>query len=34
MDIRNTILDEIRVKQLVWYGHVQRMAEERLPQKF
>jgi hypothetical protein len=29
MDIKNTILDEIWAKHLVWYGHVQRMDEER-----
>jgi hypothetical protein len=27
---KNTILVDIWAKQLVWYGHVQRMAEERL----
>jgi hypothetical protein len=25
------IITEIEQKQLTWYGHVQRMAEERLP---
>jgi hypothetical protein len=29
MDIKNTNLDEIWAKQLVWYGHVQRMDEGR-----
>jgi hypothetical protein len=33
MDIKNTILDDIWAKQLVWYRHDQRMDEERLPQK-
>ena len=31
MYIKNYILDYIRYKQLNWYGHVQRMNEERLP---
>jgi hypothetical protein len=26
-----SIITEIERKQLTWYGHVQRMAEERLP---
>jgi hypothetical protein len=30
---KNTIIDEIWAKQLVWYGHVQRMDEEKFPQK-
>jgi hypothetical protein len=34
MDIKNKILDDIWAKQLFWCGHVQRMDEERLPQKF
>ena len=33
MSIRNSILDCIRYKQLNWYGHVQRMNEERLSRK-
>ena len=33
MSIKNSDLDYIRYKQLNWYGHVQRMNEERLPQK-
>jgi hypothetical protein len=33
MNIKNSILDYIRYKQLNWYGYVQRMNEERLPQK-
>jgi hypothetical protein len=32
MDIKSTILDDVWAKQLVWYGHVQRMGEEKLPQ--
>jgi hypothetical protein len=27
--IRQTIIKEIEQNQLTWYGHVQRMAEER-----
>jgi hypothetical protein len=33
VDNKNTILDGIWAKQSVWYGYVQRMDEERLPQK-
>ena len=29
--LEETIIKEIEQKQLTWYGHVQRMAEERLP---
>jgi len=28
--IKNSVLDYIRYKQLNWYGHVQRMDQERL----
>jgi len=31
MDAPDTILDEITRKQLVWYGHVERMDPTRLP---
>ena len=34
MSVKNSVLDYIRYKQLNWYGHVQRMEEERLPRKF
>ena len=29
--LEETIVKEIEQNQLTWYGHVQRMAEERLP---
>jgi hypothetical protein len=29
--VEESIITEIERKQLTWYGHVQRMAEERLP---
>jgi hypothetical protein len=29
--IKETIIKEIEQNQLTWYGHVQRMAEGRLP---
>jgi hypothetical protein len=29
--LEETIVKENEQKQLTWYGHVQRMAEERLP---
>ena len=29
--LEETIIEEIEQNQLTWYGHVQRMAEERLP---
>jgi hypothetical protein len=33
MDIKNSVLDYIRYKQLNWYGHVQRIDQERLPKR-
>lgn len=33
MHIKNTILDEIERKKLLWYGHMQRMEESRIPKK-
>ena len=33
MDIRNSVLDDIRYKQANWHDHVQRMKDERLPRK-
>jgi hypothetical protein len=31
MDAPDTILNEITRKQLIWYGHVERMDPTRLP---
>jgi hypothetical protein len=31
MDAPDTILDEITRKQLIWYGHVERLGPTRLP---
>ena len=31
MNIKNSVLDYIKYKQLNWYGHVQRMEQESLP---
>ena len=33
INIKNSFLNYVRYKQFNWYGHVQRMNEERLPQK-
>ncbi|XP_044764516.1 uncharacterized protein LOC123321077 [Coccinella septempunctata] len=33
MGVKETVTELIERKQLVWYGHVQRMAEHRLPKK-
>ena len=32
-NIRNSVLDYIRYKQLNWYGHVQMMDQESLPKR-
>jgi hypothetical protein len=32
MNVARSFLDDIKTKQLQWYGHVQRMEEGRLPQ--
>jgi hypothetical protein len=29
--LEETIIKEIEKKQLIWYGHIQKLAEERLP---
>ena len=33
MNVKRSLLDEIKTKQLQWYGHVQRMEEGRLPEE-
>jgi len=33
MNVVRSLLDDIKTKQLQWYGHVQRMEEGRLPKK-
>lgn len=33
MEIRSSIVEEIERKQLIWFGHVNRMPEERWPKK-
>ena len=33
INIKNSVLDYMRYQQLNWYGHVQRMDQERLPRR-
>jgi len=33
MNVVSSLLDDIKTKQLQWYGHVQRMEEGRLPKE-
>lgn len=33
MNVEHTIVEDIRDKQLVWFGHVQRMTDLRMPKK-
>jgi hypothetical protein len=33
MDLDKTIIDRVEERQLLWYGHLQRMSEERWPKK-
>ena len=33
INIKNSVLDYVRYKQLNWYDHVQRMDQERLPRR-
>ena len=33
MDVTRSLVDDIKTKQLQWYGNVQRMEEERLPKE-
>jgi len=34
MNVTRSLLEDIKTKQLQWYGHVQRMEEGRLPKKY
>ena len=34
INIKNSVLDYLRYKQLNWYDNVRRMKEEKLPQNF
>ena len=33
MKVEHTIIEHIETRWLKWYGHVQRMPEERLPKQ-
>ena len=33
MNVTRSLLDNIKTKQLKWYGHVQRIEEGRLPKQ-
>ena len=33
MDMSSTVIEDIERRQLIWYGHVRRMPDERLPKK-
>jgi hypothetical protein len=33
MNVTRSLLDDIKTKQLQWYGHVQRVEEGRLPKE-
>jgi len=33
MNVTTSVLDDIKTKQLQWFGHVQRMEEGRLPKE-
>ena len=33
INVTRSLLEDIKTKQLKWYGHVQRMEEGRLPKK-
>ena len=34
MNVTRSLLEDIKTKQLKWYGHVQRMEEGRLPKSY
>ena len=33
MNVTRSLLEDIKTKQLKWYGHIQRMEEGRLPER-
>jgi hypothetical protein len=33
MNVKRSLLEDIKTKQLQWYGHIQRMEEGRLPKE-
>ena len=33
MDVKNSVVDYVRYKQLNWYGHIRRIPEETIPRR-
>ena len=33
MNVKNSVIDYVKYKQLNWYGHIRRMPEERIPRR-
>ena len=33
MEIEHRIVDDLRIEQLIWFGHVQRMDDQRVPKR-
>lgn len=33
MGVSHTIIEDMHVQQLKWYGHVQRLLDQRFPQQ-
>ena len=31
MNVKSSVIDYVKYKQLNWYGHIRRMPEERVP---